>query len=274
MEYIREALRKAKASTDNAPTRDPGDRLQGTVSRGRAEPPPPPPPAWSPPRVKLDPRHLEEHRIVSHAMSDPSHIAFNLLRTRVRTMLGENRWKSVAITSPTPGCGKTMVALNLAFSLARASANRVVLVDFDLRKPAVARTLGVTADASIGDYLEGNAAEEDCFVQLADGLIVGLNDRPLKHSSEMMQSPRMLRLISWVFATLSPDVLLFDLPPMRSSDDALAFLPNTDTALLVIAAGQSGAAEVEECERQISHVEKLLGIVLNKSDERPDDYYA
>lgn len=275
MEYIREALRKARtAAADQVAVGEPRGRPQRAAPSGRSDPPPAPP-AWSPPRIKLDARHLEEHRIVSYAMSDPSHIAFNLLRTRVRTMLGECGWKSVAVTSPTAGCGKTMVALNLAFTLARAaSGSRVVLLDLDLRKPAVARTLGVTAPGSVVDYLEGRTPEKDCFVQVADNLVVGLNDRPIKHSSEMMQSPRMLGLISWVFANLSPDVLLFDLPPMRSSDDALAFLPNTDTALLVIAAGQTGAGEVEECERQISQVEKLLGIVLNKSEERPDEYYA
>jgi Mrp family chromosome partitioning ATPase len=71
---------------------------------------------------------------------------------------------------------------------------------------------------------------------------------------------------------LVPDVILFDLPPMLPSDDAMAMLPKIDGALLVAAAGVTKVPEIQSCEGQISQLGKLLGIALNKSDVAPEEY--
>ena len=171
MDYIKEALVKAKATLDRSPVR--GHReipaALNSVRSARAQPVEKPVQPWAPRQVNLNSRHLENHRIVSAATTDPSHVAFNVLRTRVRKALKDNGWKHLAITSPTPGCGKTMVALNLAFSLARTPDCRTVVIDLDLKKPAIARTLGISAPTSIGAYLEGNASLEQCEKRLRPG---------------------------------------------------------------------------------------------------------
>lgn len=227
-------------------------------------------------QAEIDITHLEKKRIVSKSMDDPNHIAFNLLRTRVRQALSDNKWKSLAITSPTPGCGKTMVTLNLAFSLSRNPGLKTVVVDLDLRRPSIAPTLNIEPDRSIAQYLIGKSAVEarDCFVQVDQNLILGLNSGHTPASSELLQAPRMLDLFDFIDKELSPEVVLFDLPPMKSSDDALGFLPRVDTSLLVVASGTTTTAEVDECELQISELDKLLGIVLNKcEDAQTEDYY-
>jgi len=278
VEYIQEALNKARASAPRLANRvlETPPRIQ--VATARAFVPPPPEPEvlapWTPNRVTLDERHLESERIISFAMKDSNHHAFNLLRTRVRRECKDHGWRSVAITSPTAGCGKTMVTLNLAFSLARAPDCRVVVVDLDLRKPAVARTLGIRTGGSISRYLDGRLEVEECFVQVNNNLIVGVSNLPVMHSSDMMQSPKMADLISTITARLSPDVILFDLPPMSTGDDALGFLPKSDATLLVIAAGVTTAAQVDECERQITQTQNLLGVVLNKCEGRVEEYYS
>ena len=180
VELIKEALKKAKASGgarfQEAPERPPLPQVPAAV-----------PPSWSPPRVVLDPKHLERQRIVSYAMTDPSHLAFNLLRTKIYKAMKANGWSSLAVLSPTAGCGKTTVSLNLAFSLARQAGCRTVLIDLDLKKSAMAKALGAQAKSSIGLYLEGKAEAEECFVQITDNLFVGISDHPVKFSSEMMQ---------------------------------------------------------------------------------------
>jgi capsular exopolysaccharide synthesis family protein len=206
-------------------------------------------------------------------MDDPAHISFNILRTRVQKLQQDRNWRNVVVTSPTAGCGKTMVAVNLAFSLARRPTGRTVLVDLDLRKPSIAKTLGVAPVGSIGQFLQGDGAAENCFVQVSSNLIVGLNADRTKQSSELVQSSRMGELLEFVADSFAPDVVLFDLPPMCSSDDALAFLPRVDAALLVVAAGATTAQELDECEYQLSHLDKLLGIVINKSEKDTRDYY-
>ncbi|WP_420336503.1 CpsD/CapB family tyrosine-protein kinase [Roseibium sp.] len=226
-------------------------------------------------QVEVDSKDLERKRIVSKSMDDPTHIAFNLLRTRVRQAMSENKWKSLAITSPTPGCGKTMVTLNLAFSLSRNPGLKTVVVDLDLRRPSIAPTLNIEPDRSIAQYLLGRAEEaRDCFVQVDPNLVLGLNSGHTPASSELLQAPRMLDLFRFIDKELAPEVVLFDLPPMKSSDDALGFLPRVDTSLLVVASGTTTTEEVDECELQISELDKLLGIVLNKcEDTQTEDYY-
>ncbi|MET1414861.1 CpsD/CapB family tyrosine-protein kinase [Roseibium sp. HPY-6] len=224
--------------------------------------------------VEIDPKHLERKRIVSKSMDDPNYIAFNLLRTRVRQAMSDNNWKSLAITSPTPNCGKTMVTLNLAFSLSRNPGLKTVVVDLDLRRPSIAPTLNIEPDRSIAQFLLGRAEAKDCFLKADENLTLGLNSGHTPASSELLQAPKMLELFEFINKELSPEIILFDLPPMRSSDDALGFLPRVDTSLLVVAAGMTTTAEVDECELQISELEKLLGIVLNKCETvKSEDYY-
>jgi len=223
--------------------------------------------------VVLDTKHLEQKRIVSYAMTDPSHIAFNLLRTRIYKAMKANGWTSLAVLSPTAGCGKTTVSLNLAFSMSRQASCRTVVIDLDLKNSAMAKALGVKPQNSIDAYLEGNGDAEACFVQVTNNLFIGVNANSVKHSSEHLQDQRLTDLLELVKDRLRPDVMLFDLPPMLSSDDAIAFLPRVDCSLLVVAAGTTTAIEVEECERQASGAGNYLGVVLNKCQSSLSECY-
>jgi protein-tyrosine kinase len=273
VELIKEAITKARAShqaPDNRVHRDrpsaPPSLPHSPVAAPHAAP------EWGP-QIQLDARHLKKHRVVSFARDDASHVAFNVLRTKVHRVLRDNEWSSVAVTSPTAGCGKTMVAVNLAFSLARQTDCKTVLIDLDLTKPAVARTLGIQADQSISQYLEGTANLDQCLVRVDENLIVGLNNSAIKNSSEMIHDKRLKNMLKEIFDSLRPEVLVFDLPPMLASDDAIAFLPAVDSSLLVIAAGSTTSKEVEECVRQFDPANKLLGVVLNKAEKGPKEYF-
>ena len=277
MEHIRDALAKARVSLDEdrKPTPQPAQpvRVDRVISSGAINRAPEAEiEAPSLRRVSLDARRLERNRIVARSMSDPNHVAFNMLRTRVRKMMRDNGWKKLAITSATPGCGKSLVTLNLGFSMARSKGNRTVIVDLDLKRPSLAKTLGIKHTGSVGRFLEGGGRVEDCFVEVEENLIIGLNSDHLQHSSELLHGPRMAEMMKFIFS-LSPDQVLFDLPPMRSSDDALAFLPSVDAALLVVAAGTTTVADVDECEQQIAQLDKYVGIVMNKTEAAAKDYY-
>jgi len=274
MDYIREALDKANVSLDK--TRPAGNvrSISAPLSAvGEARSVSPLAAAWTPRKVELDARHLERNRLVSFSMNDPAHVPFNLLRTRVRAVMATNGWKSIGITSPTPGCGKTMVGLNLAVSLARSEGLRSVLVDLDLKRPAVASTLGVKSSATVSEVLAGKAAPGDCFVQVVDGLVAGLGGGHVRESSELLSGPRAKELLDFISVHLAPDVVVFDMPPMGASDDVLTFLPSIDGTLLVAAAGQTSIAEIDTCEQQIAQHGHFMGVVLNKAEVRTKDYY-
>src|SRR5262249_817984 len=93
--------------------------------------------------VALDSAHLETHRVIAHDIADPRSKSFDMLRTQVLEAMEVKCWRSIAITSPTAGCGKTVVSVNLAMSIARQQTRPVLLVDLDLQKPQVANYLGL-----------------------------------------------------------------------------------------------------------------------------------
>jgi protein-tyrosine kinase len=210
-----------------------------------------------------DPNLLAEHRIVTYADSDPSDAAFDMLRTRILRTMRENRWMALGITSPSSGCGKSVTSLNLAFSLARQADVRTVLVDLDLRRPTIAKALGLERPQSMASVLQGTRSVTANFVRVGNNLAIGTNAGPIRNSSEILLDPATARGVSSLKAAFRPNVLLFDLPPMLVSDDVMAFLPHLDCVLLVAGAEKTRLDEVDACEQDLSGQSNLLGVVLN-----------
>jgi len=221
---------------------------------------------------KITAQAIEENRLVTLSDSDQAHTAFDMMRTRVLQALRQNHWSSVAITSPTAGCGKTAVGLNLAFSMANQKDCRTVLVDLDLRRPRVGAALGVRNPPPIADFLKGHQGIEDTFLRYGENVAIASNSQPERLAAELLQSPETARALQSLKQKLAPDVILFDLPPMLSNDDVTAFLPNVDCAILVVEAEASTLAEIDLCERELSQKSNVLGVVLNKCRYTPDKY--
>jgi protein-tyrosine kinase len=217
--------------------------------------------------ITLDPRSLRRERIVTRDKSDPAHIAFDALRTRLLKALHDNRWSRVAITSPTKGCGKTMVSCNLAFSLARQPETSCLLIDLDLRMPQLAERLGQRDDHAIEPFLLGEVAPRDYFRRDGANLAIGLNTARVWNAAELVQSRRVAATLAASLELYRPTVTIFDMPPMLTSDDVLAFLPNVDGVLLVVGGGATKAGEIEECERLMAEHTNFLGVVLNKAED-------
>src|SRR3974390_1752623 len=81
--------------------------------------------------VTISLEELERHRIVAHNAADPRSRAFDMLRTQVLQTMDKQNWRFLAITSPTAGCGKSVVAVNLALSIARQPERSALLIDMD-----------------------------------------------------------------------------------------------------------------------------------------------
>ncbi|RVE84313.1 CpsD/CapB family tyrosine-protein kinase [Sinorhizobium meliloti] len=216
------------------------------------------------PLLQTDPRHIVRSRIVTTTRPSPARAAFDMIRTKLLQEFTQNNWTTAAITSPTASCGKTVVALNLAFSLANQKECRTVLVDLDLKRPQIANTLGIEAPQSIERFLQGEIEIGDVFLRHGNNLAIGANRQSVSFSAELLQSRETVRVLEEMRQRMSPHVILFDMPPMLSNDDVLAFLPNVDCAILVAAAEQSTLDEVDVCEQELSERTNVLGVVLNK----------
>jgi Mrp family chromosome partitioning ATPase len=231
-------------------------------------------------QFRLDGTHLEDKLVITANRSDPAHGAFDVLRTRLVQALADKGWTRVAITSPTAGCGKSFTAVNLAITLSRYDSCRTVLLDFDMRRPALARYFGLERTGSIGDYLRGFVPLEDHLVRPArnrlhvgERLAIGLNDRPEAYAAELFQQPEAAAVMTHLDRTLNPEVVLLDLPPALAQDDVIAARPHFDCVLMVVGGGMTTAAEIEEATRRIGEDKPVMGIVLNKADIEGDYAY-
>jgi len=212
------------------------------------------------------------NRIVAADRKVPAHSAFDMLRTKLMQRLRQNNWKSVAITSPTPGCGKTFVSLNLAFSFAHQNDYRTLLIDLDLRRPQVGKALGMKDAASMEAFLKGKSSVADAFVRHGYNLAIAANKQPVEFSAELLQSSEAKDQLQRIQQVMAPDVILFDMPPMLSNDDVLAFLPNVDCVILVAAAEHTTLSEVDLCEQELAANTNVVGVVLNKCRYTIDKY--
>jgi Mrp family chromosome partitioning ATPase len=222
--------------------------------------------------VKLNPRHLEKQRIVALNKSDLSSVSFDLLRTQVLQKMEEQGWRTLAIVSPVPECGKTVLAINLAISISHHTNKTAMLIDFDLRKPKIAEYLGLPDGPSLNEVLEGAADASEAFVNPGmPKLVVMPVSRPIRKSAEMLASAKVKQLIGDLRDRYKERIVIFDLPPLLNVDDAISVLPNIDCALMVVGNGMVTQHEMDESLRHL-HSTNLLGVVLNKAEPQPRSY--
>lgn len=218
---------------------------------------------------RLSPQTRAGHGIVAGDKADPACAAFDMLRTKLMQTLRQNGWRSVAITSPMPRCGKSLVAVNLALSLAELEDTRTILLDLDLRNPGLASLLEMDASPSMEFFLRGEYDIADALRLYGRNLAVGANLWPARLASEILQGEAAAKALKTMVQDLRADVVLYDMTSMLTHDDVLAFLPNVDCVILVAAAEQSTFAEIDACERMLAERTNVLGVVLNKCRHGP-----
>jgi protein-tyrosine kinase len=217
--------------------------------------------------LTVDDKILRENRIVTGLEPGPFTDAYNLLRTQVLQRFKENNWNVLAVTSPGEGEGKTLTAINLAISIAREVDYTVLLVDANLRHPWMLEHLGLAHRKGLSDYLTDDTPITELLIKPSrvDHLVVLPGGRPLINSSEMLSSPKMEQLVSDMKSRYHSRIIIFDLPPVLTSADALAFSPYVDAALLVIEEGVTQKHEIENAVELLSST-NIIGTVLNKAE--------
>lgn len=217
---------------------------------------------------------MERSKIVAAIDDRAAKSAYNVLRTRVLQRMRSNNWRSLLVTSPGAGEGKTLTASNLAISLARDVNQSSTLIDLDLMRSSVAKYLGIDIDmrAGIGDYLLGKAEVSEIMYSSGgiDRLVLVPNREPVENSSDLISSPRMHDLVAELNAQADGSIVIYDMPPVLAHDDVLAFCPYVDAVLLVVAQGKTERTALDKAMSLLSDYE-MLGVVLNMSTQTKDD---
>lgn len=260
MERIRKALEQASRERAQAggepPFRQPGETAVDLTAGLK----------YTHTRVVEVPQSvLLKHRLIAAVPEHELKDSYRMLRTRVLQAMREKGWNSLAVTGPASGCGKTLTALNLAISLAMEVTHTVLLVDLDLRKPSIHEYFEYQPRYGLGDYLFHDVpVSEILFSPSIDRLVVLPGREMIHNSSEMLRSPRMVKLVNELKSRYPDRLVVFDLPPILAADDALAFAPYTDAMLIVAEDGGTSREDLEKALEVLKGV-PIIGTVLNKT---------
>ena len=162
---------------------------------------------------------------------------FRLLAARVR-MVGESaHFRVIGIVSAVPSEGKTTVALGLATTLARATKQRVLIVEADLRKPSIEKYLGLPRAQGVSDWLAGSTTMAP--IRTLGSWSVGLlpAGKASLENMDALGSDRMAALIA--AAREQFPYVIVDCPPLTPVADAVALQDHVDGMLMVVRAGQA-----------------------------------
>ncbi|HET9501815.1 MAG TPA: CpsD/CapB family tyrosine-protein kinase [Marmoricola sp.] len=218
---------------------------------------------------------VAKHPLITDASSHAPRVeAFRLLRTNLQFLNLDRTPRSIVITSPLPGEGKTSTAVNLAIALAQ-TGRRVLLLDADLRRPKAAAMLGLERSVGFTTVLVGRAELKDAIQRHSGSGIHFLASGPIPpNPTEVLQSNTARGLLDRLAEMY--DMVIIDTPPLLPVSDAAILARDVDGAILVVRHGKTSKEQVRQTGQRLSQVDaRLLGVAVNMTPRRGgrnDDY--
>ena len=223
--------------------------------------------------VEPDPLHLSENRlVVASAPNLGTSDAYRQLRATLM-LAAEQQHLSFVVTSPLQGDGKSITTLNLGYAIAQEIQLDAVVVDTDLRRPVLAKFLGVEGRPGVSDYLDDpNVTIDDVVVRLADGpLWIPAGTVRLHNTSELLGSQRMEQFCAELRRRFPEAILLFDSPPVLPAPDAMTLVQWLDGGIMVVSAGKTSRRALTDAVGQFG-ANRIAGVVVNRSDRSSYGY--
>lgn len=219
--------------------------------------------------VNLDVDLAYENLCTALVPEAPENDHYRILRSHILRHTGSEGGVTVMVTSALPGEGKTVTAINLAFTFAQEFGHTALLLDCDLKQQGIHETLGYQSDKGLSDHLL-----DDCPVQEltvwpgCEKLTIISGGRRMASGSVLLGSPKMKSLVADLKGRYPERFVFLDAPPLLAGAEALALIPLVDYVLVVVQAGKTSADDVKKAVRLIPE-EKVLGVVLNREQRKP-----
>jgi capsular exopolysaccharide synthesis family protein len=189
---------------------------------------------------------------------------FRMLRSRIDSLSAESMLKTIAITSANAGEGKSNVAINLAVVTSMGVDQRILLVDCDMRRPMIHRSLGVDPQVGLAEVLLGRASADDAILKV-EGTnldLLGVRLQP-PNPSELLGSREMRDLVEELAGRY--DRIILDTPATLGLPDSKIVAGLCDAYLMVVRAGETAREEVEAA-LEVLDRRRALGLVLNGAE--------
>jgi capsular exopolysaccharide synthesis family protein len=210
--------------------------------------------------------------IVSHSSFSPVAEAYRLIRTNIQFMAVDQPAKTILVTSPNSGEGKSITAANLGVIMAHADL-KTIIVDADLRRPAMHKIFQVPNTGGLTDLLRTPEIETGSLLRDTgvENLQIVTSGALPPNSSEMLGSRRMADLIQRLEKIA--DVIIFDSPPVLAVTDAAVLSNRLNGVVLVVEAGRTRCDTTRQAINRLHQVgANLLGGVLNRVSGGRGDY--
>lgn len=140
---------------------------------------------------------------------------------------------------------------------------RAILMDLDLRDPAISTFFGTVPPHDTGDVLARRVGFEEQALRFGDNVLCSMAGQADNDPTRLLLAEETTEVICEIEATYKPDLMIFDLPSVLVNDDTRAFLKNVDCALIVARANTTRYAQFDICEREVAEQTNVLGTVLN-----------
>jgi len=213
-----------------------------------------------------------DHPLVSFGEGHSSSAeAFRQVRTNLQFLDVDNPPRALVVTSAVPNEGKTTTALNLAFALGE-SGHRVMLVEADLRRPRLARYLGMVENVGMTNVLSGAAELDDVLQPTVNPAVTVLAAGPHPpNPSELLGSSRLQALLDTLRSRY--DYIVFDAPPLLPVTDGAVLTAHADGAILVARHGHTERDKLGRAAENLRSVGgRVLGTILNMVPAKSSGY--
>ena len=208
--------------------------------------------------TNLNPRR----QILSRNSSFVAKEAYKTLRTNLRFFIQSKGCKKISITSANAGEGKSITLMNLAISMAETE-QRVLLIDADMRRPALARLLAEKASPGLANVLAGmNTLEESIHTDVYPNLDILFSGDIPPNPSELLSSEKMQQMLERLSSQY--DYIMLDTPPVNIVSDTCIVASYLDGVLLLVRQDRSRKDAVKRAVESLQLTgAKTLGFVLN-----------
>jgi exopolysaccharide/PEP-CTERM locus tyrosine autokinase len=188
---------------------------------------------------------------------------FKRLRTHIIRPGLENSAKTILVTSTVAGEGKSLIAVNLAITIATELHSHALLVDCDLRNPSLSRMFGLQEKKGLSDYLRGEAEIPDLLIKTSvDKLSVFSGGTVQENPVELIGSNRMKSLVKDLKSRYDDRYIIIDSSPLLATTEPSVLNEMVDGIILVIKSGETPRESVHQAIKLLKK-EKILGVVLN-----------
>lgn len=197
--------------------------------------------------------------------------AYRGIKTSIEYSSVDKKLKTLMVTSAEPGAGKSTVCINLAYVLAQGD-KKVVIVDCDLRKPNIHMKFRLTNNKGLTDYFIGKVKFKDIVRSINNNLDVITSGNRATNPAEIISSKAMESLFDELKEQY--DYILIDTPPVKIISDGVVLSTKCDGVVYVIRAGKTKKDDIVEGYMELEKVKaKVIGSILNGTDNRRDNYY-